>query len=381
MKLIFVSNTAEFVVSHRIDLIKAAIASGFDVGIAVPAGPGAVKLREEGFAVHEISLSRSGLNPVAEIKSLVMLTRYFKAEKPDVVHLLTIKPVIYGSIAATLSSTPRVICAVTGLGHIFSNQAFATRVLRAFVKALYRFAFRHQNLVAIFQNSEDMELFHKERIIGVERTVLIRGSGVDPVQYRLLPLPSSEPTLVLASRMLWSKGIDTFVAAAKLLRERGINARFVLVGGVDRGNPDGVPEEQLREWADNGVVEWWGFRSDMIGVFEEATIVCLPTYYREGVPKVLIEAASCGRPIVTTSSPGCSDIVRHGETGLTIPMKDVGKLAEACEILICNRELCQAYGRAGRERVIELFSLERVISETLALYSGERNDPSGASSF
>jgi glycosyltransferase involved in cell wall biosynthesis len=197
---------------------------------------------------------------------------------------------------------------------------------------------------------------------------LIRGSGVDMNIFTPRPEPEGVPVVILAARMLWAKGIGEFVDAARLLREQKVEARFVLVGESDPGNPSAVPVWQLEQWHDSGVVEWWGACSDMPRVFAEAHVVCLPSYYPEGVPKVLIEAAACGRPIVTTDVPGCREVVRHEENGLLVPTRDPVALAAALRRLIMSPALRDFLGRRGREIAVAEFGLERVIAETLAVY-------------
>jgi glycosyltransferase involved in cell wall biosynthesis len=369
MRLVYVVNDGAFFLSHRLELAVAAAANGYDVHVIIPDSVDVRKIEAAGFTTHTIPLSRSGLNPLAEWQTLRALKAKFRVLQPDILHLLTIKPVIYGAIAARNSREVKIVCGITGLGHIFTGETLWKKILRFIISRLYRLAFSHEDLTVIFQNEDDLRLFRERRFITDSQTRLIRGSGVDPERFAALPEPQGVPIVILASRMLWNKGVGTFVEAAKKLQENGITVRMVLAGKVDDDNPEGVPLEKLQNWNDAKIVEWWGNRTDMPHVLSQASIVCLPSYYREGVPKALIEAASCGRAIVTTDMPGCRDIVRHQENGILIPPEDAGALAEAIMSLLDDPTLRSEMGRIGRQMVIDDFSLEQVVESTLSVYT------------
>src|SRR5690606_17393461 len=231
-----------------------------------------------------------------------------------------------------------VVNAISGLGYVFSQREQA-RQLRHIALRLYRFALRHPHSKVIFQNPDDIQVFRRHRIVREDQIVLIRGSGVDCAVFQPAPKPDGEPIVVLASRMLWDKGVGEFVEAARMLRREGVKARFVLVGDSDEGNPTAVPRDQLQRWHNEGVVEWWGYRSDMNRVFSAAHIAVLPTFYPEGLPKVLLEAAASGLPMVATNIPGCREIVRHGINGILVEPKNTAQLAEAIKRLIFDKEL------------------------------------------
>lgn len=366
-KLLFVVNDAASFLSHRLPLALAAQNAGFDVHVATPEGPAKNAILNAGLNFHSIPLTRSGSKPWQELNTLIALLRLYRRLQPALVHHVTPKPEIYGGIVARLAHVPAAVNAVTGLGYVFIARGFKAALLRSFVKLGYRVAFSHRNQRIIFQNPDDCALFLKAGIVTEKDTVLIKGSGVDISILIPLPEPEDTPLVILASRMLWDKGVKEFVAAAQALRVDGVNARFALVGDTDPGNPAAVPIAQLEAWRDDGIVEWWGRRNDMIPVFAQAHIVCLPSY-REGLPRVLIEAAACGRAIVTTDAPGCREIVRHGENGLLVPVRDSKALADALRTLLKYPELRARMGKRGREIVVGDFSEERVIKETLSVY-------------
>ena len=336
--------------------------------VATPDDQVSAIIRSHGFAFHPIPISRRGMHPLVEVRSILALLKLYRKLSPDIVHHVTIKPVLYGGIAARMVGVRTVVNAVTGLGYSFISRSFKTAILRRFIKTTYRFALRQPRMRVIFQNPDDMNLFETEGLVQSQDAVLIRGSGVDMAAFAPCPEPAGMPVVVLASRMLWDKGIGEFVEAARILHDQGISARFVLVGAPDSGNPSTIPQIQLETWQKAMLVEWWGSRVDMPQVFAESHIVCLPSRYGEGVPKVLIEAAACARAIVTTDAPGCREIVRHEENGLLVPLSDASALAKALQRLIENPALRVQMGKRGREIAVADFSLETVIDETLRVY-------------
>lgn len=367
-RLLFVVNNAAFFASHRLPLGRAAIEAGYDVHVACPQSPALVALAEQGFTVHPVPIERTRHTIATETGALRALVRLYRELRPDVVHHVTVKPVLYGSLAARLARVPAVVNAMSGLGYLYTARGVAAALRRGVVEAVYRVAFRHGRLRVIFQNPDDMTVFVRRRLVRSRDTVLVRGSGVDAHEFVPSPEPEADaPVIVLPARLLWDKGVGEFAAAARLLRARGFRFRAVLAGDVDEGNPSSVPLAQLHEWVDEGVVEWWGFRGDMPAVYGQSSIACLPSY-REGVPKALLEAAACGRPIVTSDVPGCREVVTDGETGLLVPPRDAAALANALGALLADAQLRARLGAAGRQRVEREFTVELVVAQQLALY-------------
>jgi glycosyltransferase involved in cell wall biosynthesis len=282
------------------------------------------------------------------------------------VHQVTVKPVLYGSLAARAMGVPAVVNAISGLGYVFTGDERG-RGLRRVVHGVYAAALRNPRSRTIFQNPDDRRLFVSNRLVRGEQTVLIRGSGVDCSLFAPTPEPAGTPVVMLPARMLWDKGVGPFVEAARILRTRGARARFVLVGASDAGNPTAVPEAQLRAWAAEGVVEWWGPRDAMHHTLAEASIAVLPSR-REGLPKVLLESAACARPMVATDVPGCREVVRPGENGLLVPVDDGPALAEAIGALLDSPELRARYGAAARAMAVAEFAEEVVVGRTMELY-------------
>jgi lipopolysaccharide/colanic/teichoic acid biosynthesis glycosyltransferase len=366
LKLLFVDNSVDTFYSYRMPLAIAAREAGFDIHVATPPGRCESIIRDAGFTFHPLPMTRSGMG-IGEFACVIHLYSLYRRIKPDLVHHLRLKPVLYGGLAAYAARVPAEVSMPTGLGHVFTAQTRKALILRLVTLAGCSVAFRHKNLRVIFQNPDDLAVFVKSKVLRKDKSVLIRGSGVDISQFVLTPEPVGSPVVMLVGRMLRDKGVLEFVEVAKTFKARGSDARFVLVGNSDPGNPTAVPAADLQAWHDAGVVEWWGYREDMRQVLEQANIVCLPSY-REGVPKVLIEAAAAGRVIVTTDVPGCREVVRHGQNGLLVPPRDSKGLTEAIDFLLASPDARARMSRRGRHAAVANFSLDRVIAETIETY-------------
>jgi glycosyltransferase involved in cell wall biosynthesis len=366
VKILLFANTDWYLQHYRLPLAEALRQRGNEVVLVSPPGPYSHLMEADGFRWVDFDFSRQGKNPTSELRTLLGLWKLYRAERPDVVHHFTIKCVIYGSLAARTLGISHIINALPGLGHVFIDQGWQGKILRFFVKILYRAALHDS--VAVFQNPDDQALFVQEGLVRQGRHRLILGSGVDIQRLPAMEENEGTPVVILMARLLWTKGVREFVEAGEKLRKSGLAVRFALVGDTDVSNPKGVPREKLMVWQEQGLVEWWGWREDLVEVFRQAHIVCLPTYYGEGVPRTLLEAASCTKPLIASDMPGCREIVRHGENGLLVPPQDVDALAEAVKILIEDAGLRRRMGLRGREIAAAEFSSERVIDDTLAIY-------------
>lgn len=366
-RLLFVVNVDWFFLSHRLPIARAARDAGLKVTVAAADSGEGEAIRREGFDFVPLPFSRRGVAVAGEAKVLLSLMRLYRRSRPDLIHHVTIKPVLYGSLAARAVDGAKVINAVSGLGYAFSSSRRAS-LLRPPITALYKAALGGPRTRTIFQNPDDRDRFIRMGLVRPERTVLIRGSGVDHLRFRAEPEPEGDPIVMLPSRLLWDKGVGTFVAAARKVRETHPEVRLALVGSPDEGNPTAVPISQLKSWISESIVEWWGHREDMPEVLSQASIVALPTTYPEGVPKVLLEAAAAARPIVTTDAPGCREIVRPGVNGLLVPPRDGEALAWAIRALLDSPKLRERFGRAGREIAVGEFAEEIVVRQTMGLY-------------
>lgn len=365
--LLFVVNDASFFLSHRISLALAARRSGYTVRVATMPGPAVEKIRELGFEHFALPMSRSGRNPLNEVVTLFALFKLLWQLKPDVVHLVTIKPVIYGGIAARFAPVKGVVCAVSGLGFVFMTKGLKACLLRSVVKGLYRLAMRRKNVKVIFQNPDDRDVLLGVKAITSEQVEMIRGSGVDLSLYEVKPEPHGLPVVCFAARLLRDKGIYEFIEAVRVLRRKNVNARFVIAGDIDPGNPTSVSVSDLEQLRNEGVIELLGYQRDIAALFSSVNLVVLPSY-REGLPKVLIEAAAAGRAVVTTDVPGCRDAIDPGVTGVLVPVRSVEALADAIELLINNEQSRQAMGKAGRQLAEREFGIEKVVARHLEIY-------------
>ena len=369
-KLLFFVTEDWYFCSHRLPLALSAKQAGYDVLVVTRVKEHGDRITGAGLRLIPLPISRRGINPLTEFALIFRLISIYRSERPDIVHHVALKPVLYGSIASLATRIPYIVNAMAGLGILFSSNSLRSRLLRPILKLSFRFFLNRQNTHVLLQNPDDVQLMCDDVVLDRERITLIRGSGVDTDQFRSSPEPPGDIIVVLASRMLWDKGVGEFVEAARKLKQNGTKARFVLVGKGDKENPSGISDKILQEWHSEGVIEWWGHRDDMPEVFACSHIVCLPSYYGEGVPKVLIEAASCARPIVTTNTPGCREIVRDGINGILIPTRNVEAITVAVSRLIASPELRVRMGEKGREMVESEFSVEKVNAETLRVYKG-----------
>jgi glycosyltransferase involved in cell wall biosynthesis len=368
-RLLFLVTEDWYFCSHRLPLAAAAREAGFDVSVATRVREHGDEIRRAGLEAIPIGLARRSMNPYRELRSLAEIVRIYRSTKPDIVHHVALKPIVYGSIAARLAGVPAVVNALAGLGYVFSSHDRKARLLRPAVVAMFRTLLDRPQSRLIVQNPDDLAFLVTAGVVDARRAALIRGSGVDTRRILPVPEPGGVPLVVLPARMLRDKGVYEFVAAGERLRAEGVAARFALVGDPDPHNPASIPEDTLRRWSDGGAVEWWGWRDDMAAVFGQCHVVCLPSY-REGLPKALIDGAASGRAIVTSDVPGCREVVREGENGLLVPPRDGTALAAALRRLLEDAGLRRAMGERGRARAVAEFSLDRVIQETLGLYRG-----------
>jgi len=367
-KILFVVAEDWYFWSHRRPIAAAALQNGYDVFVATRVGDCGEKIIEAGFRLIPLRLNRSSYSLFHELRTVSELRRIYRREKPDIVHHIALKPILYGSMAALGDSRMRVINAFAGLGYLVSSPSFKAQVLKQVLWKMFRFLLNRPNSFLLLQNREDRDLLVTEVGVHPEKTTIIRGSGVDVNEFQAAAEAPGPPIVLLSSRMLWIKGISDFVDAAKVLRARGLDARFVLAGDTDPGSPGAIPREKLQEWQNAGPVEWWGHQQSMSRTLQQAAVVCLPSHGGEGVPKALIEAAASERAIIATDVPGCRDIVRHGTNGLLVPPKNPSALADAIAQLLNDAPLRVEMGRRGREIALNEFSEEKVIQQTLALY-------------
>ncbi len=367
-KVLFVFSDDRFFWSHRLGVAEAVLANGYEVIIATGVYKYAEEIQAKGLRLIPLKLTRKTGSVFNELGAVRQLKRIYSIERPDIIHQVAIKAVLYGSIAALGTNIP-IINALTGLGYLAASSSSKAAVLRWVVWNAFGLFFKRTRQLVLVENDQDKELLVAKLRVSPEKVIVTRGSGVNVSVFQGAPEPSGMPVVLLASRMLWIKGIREFVEAAQLLQSKGVPARFVLAGDSDANNPSCVPRQQLLDWHASGAVEWWGHQEDMPGLFKQANLVCLPSHGGEGVPKVLMEAAASGRAIVTTHVPGCQDIVQDGVNGLLVKPKESMVLADAIEKLLKDCALRGRMGQNSRQVAVKEFSEEAVIRQTLELYS------------
>jgi glycosyltransferase involved in cell wall biosynthesis len=365
-KLLFIVNVDWFFISHRLPIALSAIQNGYEVHIACAITNRKEELSLLGLIVHPLGLSRSGIGVIGELKSLLQVYRLLVEVKPDILHTVTIKPVLYGNILARLTKVPVRVSSISGLGYVFVASGLKSKFFRSFIAVLYRIALNGVSSV-IFQNKADRDVLSQMRAIKPFQEVFIRGSGVELNKYAVMPEPSGKPVVMLISRLLIDKGVGEFVAASKLLKNERNDIRMVLVGEIDPGNPSTITNEQLTSWVDCGLVEHWGYSSSVSEVIAKSNIIVLPSY-REGLPKCLIEAAACGRAVITTDVPGCRDAIEPGKTGLLVAPKSDKALARAITRLVDDKLLRYSFAIRSRFFAEEAFDIKDVIEVHLSLY-------------
>lgn len=366
-RILFLVNVDWFFLSHRLAVARAARDRGAEVWVAAASTGREEQITREGFRFVSIPFRRSGKNIFHEFRTIRKIAMVLRDIRPDIVHNVTIKPVLYASWLSRFIGRPAVVNAISGLGYVFIASGAKARLLRGVVRMAYKAALSGDRVRVIFQNPDDMELFVAEGMADKHQVVMIRGSGVDVDLYRPSPEQPGIPIVMFASRILKDKGAMELVEATRLLRNWNVPFRLVFVGDPDPDNPATVTEGALRAWAKEGLIEWWGNKPQMELVLPLAAVVVLPSY-REGLPKVLLEAASAGRPIVATDVPGCREVVRDGWNGYLVPLRDHTRLAEVIRRLLESPELRSRMGANGREMAEREFRIEKVIADTFSIY-------------
>jgi len=367
-RILIVVNVDWFFLSHRLPVARAAMDRGYEVFVATADTGVRKKIEEYGIQFVEAPFLEKSHSFLSELYMIIKLGRLYKRIEPDLVHHVTIRPVLYGSIASRLYRVPAVVNALSGLGYVFINQGIKNRALRAAVSRLLKIGFSHPNQLLILQNDDDRQKFIRRGLVRPEQIRIIRGSGVDSEQfYPQNEQKREEVQVAFVGRLLWDKGIGEFVDAASKLIERGVKAKFHIYGSQYKNNPESVPDDVLDKWKSDGLVTFHGHREKIEEQLSQIDIVCLPSY-REGLPKALLEAASAGLPIVTTDTPGCREVVDDGVNGFLVPPQNTTLLAERLIELIENPDLRSQFGKAGREKVLNEFTVDKVVEETMSIY-------------
>ncbi|MGR5547047.1 glycosyltransferase family 4 protein [Vibrio sp. PNB22_2_2] len=369
-KLLFIVNVDWFFVSHRLPIAIEAIEQGYEVHLACTFTGKKEYLESLGVTCHDVAFSRSGSQFKKEIATLFALRKLIVDIDVDIVHSVTIKPVIYSGLAIrTLQRKPVIVAAISGLGYVFSANSWKAKLTKRFVSYLYKLALDCDNKRIIFQNNSDLSTLSKIVKLDQSDIALIKGSGADLSVYDFVEESRDTRKIVsMACRLLKDKGVYQFVEAAKAVRKERSDTEFWLIGSIDPENPNSVTQSEIESWVQQGIIRAFGHRDDIPALFAKSHIVTMPSFYGEGIPKVLIEAAACGRAIVTTDNAGCRDAVVNEVTGLIVPVKDAETLASAFSILLSDDKKRMEMGIKAREFAVKEFDVNNVVSKHLDIY-------------
>ena len=367
-RLLLLVSEEKYFMSHRLSLAKEAESAGYKVVIATKLSDRNTEDGEFNLQTVHIPFERSVVNFFSELKVLYQVRQCISHTEPAVVHAVSLKMCVVAGLCLLGRKDISLLCAFTGFGHLFTSGAIKAKVIRSIAELLLKLLLRKSNYWSVVQNGDDYNLLKKIRGDDSGRTSVIRGSGVDTDLFRF-----SEPSqakcrqILFPARLLGDKGLREFVSAARMIRTRRSDVKFVVAGPLDKSNPSAVESGEMFDWVSEGIVEWLGECDAMDVLYRESYLVCLPSY-REGLPKSLLEAASTGRPIVATDVPGCREICRHKENGLLVPVENSIALADALVTLLDDPDLCRRLGSKGRVIVETEFSSDRINSEFLLLY-------------
>lgn len=375
-KLIFVVTEDWYFLSHRMPTVRGAQAAGYDVAVITSDGPARAAIESQGVRVIPFSFDRRSLKAGQAVRQMQALTAIYRAEKPDLVHHIAMKPILFGSMAAWQAKVPRVINAFAGLGYVFSADTALARSVRLFLVPAFRMLLQRPGSVVLFQNDDDRKLLRKLGALPRDdrRTVLIRGSGVETDKLHVMPLPESTDFIcAFAGRMIGIKGLPTLQDAFARLRQDAPHIKLWLCGQPDPGNPGSWTQEQIDQWTrDNPSVIYKG-HSNMADIWAQSHVALQPSYGGEGIPKAMLEAAACGRAIIATDVPGCREVVAEGQNGFLVPPRDAALLAARILLLSRDLDLCARMGRASRALVEGDLSAQAVTEKTRTLYEAMKS--------
>jgi glycosyltransferase involved in cell wall biosynthesis len=365
-RLIYVVTEDWYFLSHRLPMARAARAAGFEVHIAANVGEDADDIREEGFILHPVRFARGRLAPLRTLRTVTALRRLYRTIDPAIVHHVALQPSLLG-IVASFGSKFATVYAITGLGHAFVADSDKARSLRRGIRALLRFGLNRRRAIGLVQNPDDRQVL-TELGVKPDHIALIPGSGIDADRLRPIPEPDGPVTIAFVGRMLANKGVRTLMEAQRILRASNVPCDLLLAGTPDPANPTSIPQTEMARWGREPGVTWLGQVADIATVWRRAHIAVLPSRGGEGLPKSLLEAAACGRPLIATDVPGCREIVVHEKTGLLVPVDDPQALAAAILRLVRSSQQRVRFGVAARRLVDERFAADLVGKATVALY-------------
>jgi len=372
-KIFFLVNTDSFFLSHRFDIARKMIKKNYEVHIGTEFSKYKSLFLKLGIKTHKVNFYRNSYNLLKAINSLMDVFFLLKKIKPDILHVISIKPIIFGGLISFITPVKSLVISVSGLGSMFINQGFFYSLREYIFKTLYKIIFLFSNLKVILQNKDDLNYLIKKSNLKKKDVEIIRGSGVDLNNFKFSNIPKGPPIILMASRIIKDKGVFEYIEAIKLLKKKNFNGKFFLIGDIDNENPSAISNSLIRLWTKKKIVVYLKHQQNIIKYIKKSTIVVLPSY-REGFPKVLMEAAACGRPVITTNVPGCKDAIINRVTGYLIPAKKSKPLADLIFKLSKKRITLKKVGRSARIHAEKNFDINNVVSKHLSIYKKILND-------
>ena len=366
-KIIFLINVDRFLVSHRLPIAKQLLLDGYEVHVATEFTRHKKMLINMGFKVHNISFNRNSLNFLKLILPIFQIFFLIRRIKPTIIHLISLKPIILGGFVSFISPVKFMVISITGLGSMFIKKGIFHRLREGIFNLFYRIVFLFPNLKVILQNKDDLNNLIKKTNLKKSKIEIIKGSGVDLKNLKFSKIPKSKPVILMASRIIADKGVFEYVKSIQYLKRYNFKGKFYLVGDIDFANPSAIKKSTINYWHKNKIVHYVKHQEKISNMIKKSTIVVLPSY-REGFPKILMEAAACGRPVVTTDVPGCRDAIIKNITGILVPPRNYITLAKEIKNLCNNRKKLETFGNAARKHALENFDINHVVSRHLYIY-------------
>ncbi len=370
-KILFITNVDWFFVSHRLNIGLEAISEGYEVHIATSFTNCENDLVTKGFKTHELDIDRCKTNIFNSLRTIFQILIITSKIKPDIIHSITIKPVLFGGIVSRLFRNTKFVASISGLGYLFISKSKSNQIIRFFVKILYRFSLSQKGVKVIFQNSDDEKIITKCCNLKNKDKILIPGSGVDLNFFKPHKINKKSKIVLFASRLLISKGILEFIKSAEALNSLGY--KFLIVGKLDVDNPDCISKKELEKYVKKGIVEYLGEIKNIRDILLKSKIVVLPSFYGEGLPKVLIESAACGLPVITTDHPGCRDAIIPGKTGILVPIKNTRSIIKGIQKLLQSPDIYESMSKEARHLALKKFNVKDVVKKHLEIYDQLRN--------
>ena len=366
-KIIFLVNGDSFFISHRLLIAKKLLLEGYEVHIATEFSNHRKMLSKMGFKLHNISFNKNSVNLLKTILPIFQIFFLIRKIKPNIIHLISLKPIILGGLVSLISPVNSMVISITGLGSMFIKNGIFSRIRENIFILLYRVVFLFPNFKVILQNNDDLKYQIKKANLKKNKTEIIKGSGVDLNTVKFTKIPENQPIILMACRIIGDKGILEYIKSIQYLKKYNFKGKFYLAGNIDFTNPSAIKESTINHWHQKKIVNYIGYQNDISKIIKKSTIVVLPSY-REGFPKILMEAAACGRPVITTNVPGCKDAVINNITGILIPPKNYIALANAIKNILNNKKKLKKIGKAARKHALENFDVNDVVSHHLHIY-------------